>query len=73
MCFRRWDTQLGGDCGGAVVRNSLRRRAREVARSEAPTLPAGTYLLRLEPRRPHSTPPSSAPTWPLPCTVPDGR
>ena len=41
---------IGRNCGGAVVRNSLRRRAREVARSESPTLPRGTYLLRLEPR-----------------------
>ncbi|MGD0746927.1 MAG: ribonuclease P protein component [Acidimicrobiales bacterium] len=40
---------IGRNCGGAVVRNSLRRRAREVARSESPTLPRGTYLLRLEP------------------------
>ena len=40
---------IGRRCGGAVVRNSLRRRAREVARSEAPTLPRGAYLVRLEP------------------------
>jgi len=40
---------IGRRCGGAVVRNSLRRRAREAARSEAPTLPRGTYLVRVEP------------------------
>ena len=40
---------IGRNCGGAVVRNSLRRRVREVARSESATLPRGTYLLRLEP------------------------
>jgi RNase P protein component len=31
------------------MRNSLRRRAREVVRAEAPALPRGAYLLRLEP------------------------
>jgi len=40
---------IGRRCGGAVVRNSLRRRAREAARSEAPTLPRGSYLVRVEP------------------------
>ena len=40
---------IGRHCGGAVVRNSLRRRAREVVRAEAATLPRGTYLVRLEP------------------------
>jgi ribonuclease P protein component len=40
---------IGRNCGGAVVRNSLRRRAREVARAEASALPRGAYLLRLEP------------------------
>jgi ribonuclease P protein component len=40
---------IGRQCGGAVVRNSLRRRAREIVRAEAPTLPRGTYLVRLEP------------------------
>ncbi len=40
---------IGRNCGGAVVRNSLRRRAREVVRSEAPHLVRGTYLVRLEP------------------------
>ncbi len=40
---------IGRRCGGAVVRNSLRRRAREVVRAEAPTLPRGAYLVRLEP------------------------
>jgi ribonuclease P protein component len=36
-------------CGSAVVRNRLRRRARAVARDEAPLLPRGRYLLRLSP------------------------
>ncbi len=40
---------IGRGCGGAVVRNRLRRRAREVVRSEAPTLRRGAYLLRFEP------------------------
>jgi ribonuclease P protein component len=40
---------IGRHCGGAVVRNSLRRRAREVVRAAAPTLPRGTYLVRLDP------------------------
>ena len=40
---------IGRHCGGAVVRNSLRRRARDVVRSTAPDLARGTYLLRLEP------------------------
>ena len=40
---------IGRNCGGAVVRNSLRRRAREVVRSEASHLPRGAYLVRLEP------------------------
>jgi ribonuclease P protein component len=40
---------IGRSCGNAVVRNSLRRRAREVVRAEAPTLARGTYLVRLEP------------------------
>jgi len=40
---------IGRQCGGAVVRNSLRRRVREVVRSSAPTLARGTYLVRLEP------------------------
>ena len=40
---------IGRHCGGAVVRNSLRRRAREVVRAEASALPRGTYLVRLEP------------------------
>jgi len=31
------------------VRNSLRRRAREVVRATAPKLPRGSYLVRLEP------------------------
>jgi ribonuclease P protein component len=40
---------IGRPCGTAVVRNRLRRRAREVVRAEAPTLPRGTYLLRVAP------------------------
>lgn len=40
---------VGRRCGGAVVRNRLRRRAREVVRVEAATLPRGSYLVRLEP------------------------
>ena len=40
---------IGTHCGNAVVRNTLRRRARAVARAEAPDLPRGTYLLRFEP------------------------
>jgi ribonuclease P protein component len=40
---------IGRHCGGAVVRNSLRRRARAVVRSTAADLPRGTYLVRLEP------------------------
>lgn len=32
-----------------MVRNTLRRRMRETARSVAPELPRGTYLLRLGP------------------------
>jgi ribonuclease P protein component len=40
---------IGRHCGNAVVRNSLRRRAREVVRAEAPGLARGAYLLRLEP------------------------
>jgi ribonuclease P protein component len=40
---------IGRHCGGAVVRNGLRRRAREVVRSHASDLARGTYLVRLEP------------------------
>jgi ribonuclease P protein component len=40
---------IGRQCGAAVVRNSLRRRAREVVRSAAPTLARGSYLVRLGP------------------------
>jgi ribonuclease P protein component len=47
--FPRVGYAIGRHCGGAVVRNSLRRRARAVVRSAAPTLARGTYLVRLEP------------------------
>jgi len=40
---------IGKRCGSAVTRNSLRRRARAVARAEASTLPRGTFLVRFEP------------------------
>jgi ribonuclease P protein component len=40
---------IGRHCGNAVVRNMLRRRAREVVRSEAHRLARGSYLVRLEP------------------------
>jgi ribonuclease P protein component len=40
---------IGTQCGPAVVRNRLRRRAREVVRNEAHRLPRGTYLLRFSP------------------------
>ena len=40
---------IGKQCGPAVVRNRLRRRAREVVRAQAPGLPRGTYLLRFGP------------------------
>jgi ribonuclease P protein component len=40
---------IGTHCGNAVTRNALRRRMREVARAAAPTLPRGTYLLRVDP------------------------
>jgi ribonuclease P protein component len=36
-------------CGSAVERNTLRRRMRAVARDTAPSLPGGSYLLRLSP------------------------
>jgi ribonuclease P protein component len=41
---------IGKNCGNAVVRNSLRRRMRETARSVAGSLPRGTYLLWVDPR-----------------------
>jgi len=40
---------IGRNCGGAVVRNSLRRRARAVVHSTAADLARGSYLVRLEP------------------------
>lgn len=40
---------IGRRCGPAVVRNRLRRRARAVVREEAPSLPRGAFLVRLEP------------------------
>jgi ribonuclease P protein component len=40
---------IGRRCGNAVVRNTLRRRAREVVRSEAHRLARGSYLVRFEP------------------------
>ena len=40
---------IGRRCGSAVTRNRMRRRAREVVRAEARSLPRGRYLVRLEP------------------------
>jgi ribonuclease P protein component len=40
---------IGKNCGSAVVRNTLRRRMRETARSISSELPRGTYLLRVAP------------------------
>jgi ribonuclease P protein component len=40
---------VGRGFGGAVVRNRLRRRMREVVRQCAPDLPRGRYLVRLDP------------------------
>jgi ribonuclease P protein component len=40
---------IGRNCGGAVIRNSLRRRARAVVQSTAAALPRGCFLVRLEP------------------------
>ena len=40
---------IGRHCGTAVVRNTLRRRARAVVHAEAATLPRGSYLLRVGP------------------------
>jgi ribonuclease P protein component len=39
---------IGRQCGGAVVRNRLRRRMREAARQCAPDLRPGRYLVRLD-------------------------
>lgn len=41
---------IGKNCGNAVVRNALRRRMRETARSVAPDLAPGSYLLRAGPK-----------------------
>jgi ribonuclease P protein component len=38
---------IGRECGGAVVRKTLRRRLRAVAQQCAPDLPRGRYLVRL--------------------------
>jgi ribonuclease P protein component len=43
-------------CGSAVVRNRLRRRARAVVRDEAPLLPRGRYLLRFSPASASASP-----------------
>jgi ribonuclease P protein component len=40
---------IGTRCGTAVTRNTLRRRARAVVQAEAPTLPRGRFLIRLDP------------------------
>ena len=45
-------------CGGAVVRNRLRRRMREVARQCAPDLPRGRYLIRLDAAAAETPPPA---------------
>ena len=63
---------VGKRCGSAVERNTLKRRMREVARATAPSLPSGSYLLRLSPEA------GSAGARPLPgrrChrAVPGGR
>jgi len=36
---------IGRRCGGAVVRNRLRRRLRAIVAELAPDLPPGTYLI----------------------------
>jgi ribonuclease P protein component len=40
---------IGRRCGSAVVRNRLRRRARAVVREQAPSLPRGAFVVRLDP------------------------
>jgi len=47
--FPQFGYAIGRGCGKAVTRNTLRRRARAVARAEAETLPAGAFLLRFDP------------------------
>jgi RNase P protein component len=49
---------IGRHCGGAVVRNRLRRRLREVVRQCAPDLPRGRYLLRLDAAAAETPPPA---------------
>jgi ribonuclease P protein component len=53
---------IGTHCGNAVVRNTLRRRARATARAVAPDLPRGAYLLRFEPAAAQS-PPAELSRW----------
>ena len=47
---------IGRQCGTAVVRNRLRRRARAVVRDQASRLPQGSYLVRVGPGAASLTP-----------------